>query len=186
MYTNIPRGSVNRNKGMSSYSGHKSFENILNSAANASSSKTKGSIQKVQKNLHSLASMRGKHDEWSKKDVPLKLLRKPTNFSFLYNHSAMANFFNSKMAQEQKVREACRNINKKVNTSYENFDNLKDVLKSSNQKYGTLSAKETKEDKNRSFDIYDNCAQTYLRENKMKTPTVRNLKEAQKGKSKDL
>ena len=80
------------------------------------------SVQKVQKNLKKYTNNRGKHEKWSLKDVPIKLLRKPTNFHFLYNTEAMNQFYNQRMAQSD-LRSLKNSI---VNTS---FDNIKDYEK---------------------------------------------------------
>ena len=108
----------------------------------------------MQKSLKHLTKSRGKHEKWSLKDVPIKLLRKPTNFSFLYNSNAMTNYYNHKMAEEQQAQLEGNDIILRSNNSFEAGDNLNSFMKRANTRYGTVSGAKSPQNHNRSFETY--------------------------------
>lgn len=151
IYSSLSKGSSQRNAGINNKAGYNTFERAYSTNNVRISTGNKSAIN-VQKNLKHLTKMRGAHDKWSLKDVPIKLLRKPTNFKFLYNSSAMANYYNDKIALEEQVRNKCKNTN--INTSLDNINNLKQILSKSDRKYGIIEQESQKKLTNRSFDFY--------------------------------
>jgi hypothetical protein len=65
------------------------FERAKSSLNEKNSADQNNVFQKVQENIEKLRQNRGKHDEWSIIDIPIKLLRKQTNIKELYGHEIM-------------------------------------------------------------------------------------------------
>ena len=51
-------------------------------------------VDRVEMSIKNLRNLRGKHDQWSLKDVPIQLLRKPLNFGMQQGNKAL---FKSKL-----------------------------------------------------------------------------------------
>lgn len=145
-YVNVSVGTNKRNTGC----GFGTFDRAYSSVNVKTTNQDKQIVQKVQKNLKHLTKNRGKHDKWSLLDVPIKLLRKPTNFNFLYNSNAMANFYNHKAAVDELAQR--RNTANKVNSSFEEVRDLKSALCRSSRKFGTI---EPDKAVNRSLNLKD-------------------------------
>ena len=48
-------------------------------------------VEKVEMSITNLRNLRGSHDRWSLKDVPIKLLRKPLNYGMAHKLDSRAN-----------------------------------------------------------------------------------------------
>jgi len=118
-------------------------------------------IQAVTKNMKHLDKYKGQHERWSLKDVPIKLTRKPTNFSFLYNSRVMSDYYNHKMVKQELSVSQTRNND--LNTSYDNFKDFKQKLLMDDRRTGGTHGDSTPDFINRSINVHNNNSPKLLR-----------------------